>query len=354
MLSYPVLSVSNTVGFALEGAALAQALRASDDAALRRAAVRWLAVRADRRSRLSNEALEYEDGIEFTEGLAKYTEYRLFQVLEGRRPGPAMAWAQGFAGYAGLARRREALVDQMLLHMSGEARVNNDPYGTAPLRMRLYYSGMAAGVLLDRLAPGWKGAIAAPDASLTSLVRGALDPSPAELAEALGQAKSEAVYAALVEKKTALAREGKARAEAMLKEIESGPGIALVVDYSALDKPKPAMAFTPFGIVAVDAQRTIFTQVPVAVSFGEEGQVAQTMPAPLLRDTGRGIVRFRLPAGTTRVEVEKALGSTPMSGDTTAALELTLPGATVKAARAQVRWSGDDLLVILKKGMAGK
>jgi len=354
LLYYPVLSVQNNVGFAQEGSALAEALRATDAAAVRRAAVRWLALRKDRRSSLTQKALEYEDGTEFKEGLAKYTEYRLFQVLEGRQPGPAISWAQGFVGYADLAPQRERLIEKMVRNMSGAVNVNNDPYGTAPLRMRLYYSGMAVGVMLDRLSPGWKSRIFSPDTSLTSLVEEALKPSRAELDQALKEARGEAAYASLVENKTRLAQEGKARAEAVLKEIEGGPGVGLVVDYSELGSPKLAMSFTPFGITVVDGERTIFTQVPVKVAFGQEGEVAQKVAAPLLRDTGRRLVRFRLPQGATRAEVEKALGSAQTSGGTVANLALDLPGATVKAAKAQIRWRGEDLIVIPLKGSEEK
>jgi hypothetical protein len=210
LLHYPVLSVQNNVGFAQEGSALAEALRATDAAAFRRAAVRWLALRKDHRSSLPQKALEYEDGTEFTEGLAKYTEYRLFQVLEGRRPGPAMSWAQGFVGYADLAPQRERLIEKMVQNMSGAVLVNNDPYGTAPLRMRLYYSGMAVGVMLDRLSPAWKSRIFSPDTSLTSLVEEALKPSRPELDQALNEARGEAAYASLVENKSRLAQEVRA------------------------------------------------------------------------------------------------------------------------------------------------
>ena len=151
LLQYPVLSVQNNVGLAQEGAALAEALHASDAAAVRRAAVRWLAVRKDRRASLPAKAIEYEDGGEFNEGLAKYTQYRLFQVMEGRVPGAAMWWAEGFAGYQDLAPQREELIRSMVDNMNGTVVVNNDAYGTAPLRMRLYYSGMAIGALLDKL-----------------------------------------------------------------------------------------------------------------------------------------------------------------------------------------------------------
>src|SRR5208337_1844102 len=354
LLYYPVLSVQNNVGFAQEGSALAEALRATDAAAFRRAAVRWLALRKDRRSSLPKKALEYEDGIEFMEGLAKYTEYRLFQVLEGRQPGPAMSWAQGFVGYADLAPQRERLIEKMVQNMSGAVNVNNDPYGTAPLRMRLYYSGMAVGVMLDSLSPGWKSRIFSPDTSLTSLAEEALKPSRAELDQALKEARGEAAYASLVEDKTRLAQEGKAHAEAVLKEIEGGPGVGLIVDYSELGSPKIGMSFTPFGITVVDGERTIFTQVPVEIAFGQEGEVAQKVPAPLLRDTGRRLVRFRLPQGATRAVVEKALGSAETSGGMVANLALDLPGATVKAAKAQIRWSAEDLIIVLLKGSEEK
>jgi len=350
LLYYPVLSVQNNVGFALEGSALADALRATDAAGLRRAALRWLALRKDRRSFLPGKAVAYEDGVEFTEGLAVYTEYRLFQVLEGRQPGAAMSWAQGFAGYGNLAHQREDLINLMVRHTSGAINVNNDPYGTAPLRMRLYYSGMAMAVLLDRLSPGWQSRIFAPDATLTSLLEEALWPSAAELSQALTETRREEAYAELLTNKTKLADDGKAHVEAMVKEIETGPGIGLIVDYSQLAVTKLGMGVTPFGIIVVDEERTIFTQIPIKVAFGQAGEVAETAPTPLLRDTGRKIIRFRLAPGATRAEVEKKLGSATTKSSTVVGLALDLPGAAIKAAKAQIRWSGDDLIIILLQG----
>lgn len=350
LLQYPVLSVENNVGLAQEGSALAEALRATDAAAVRRAAVRWLALRKDRRASLPAKAVEYEDGCEFNEGFAKYTEYRLFQVLEGRVPGAAMSWAQGFAGYPDLAPRREQLIESMLKHMNGAVAVNNDPYGTAPLRMRLYYSGMAVGAMLDKLSLNWKGRIFSPDTSLTTVAEEALKPSSAELADALREARSNAAYASLVQSKGKLAEEGKAHTQAVLNEIERGPGVGLIVDYSGLDaSSKVGMNFTPFGITKVDGERTIFSQVPISVRFGQEGELSQKMPAPLLRDNGRRLIRFRLPADATRAEVEKVLASLQMQDGAVANLALDLPGVSVKASKAQIRWSGEDLIIVLFK-----
>lgn len=351
LLQYPVLSVENNVGLAQEGSALAEALRATDAAAGRRAAVRWLALRKDRRASLPAKAVEYEDGCEFHEGLAKYTQYRLFQALEGRTPAAAMWWAQGFAGYSDLAPRREQLIDSMLKHMSGAVVVNNDPYGTAPLRMRLYYSGMAVGAMLDKLSPDWKGRIFAQDNSLTTIAEEVLKPSSAELVQALRESRSDPAYASLLQSKTKLAEEGKAHTQAVLNEIEKGPGVGLIVDYSGLDpSSKVGMNFTPFGITKVDGERTIFSQIPIGVIFGQEGELSQKVPAPLLRDNGRRLVRFRLPVAATREQVEKVLASLQTQDGAVANLALDLPGVSVKASKAQVRWSGEDLIIVLLKG----
>ncbi len=343
LLQYPVLSVSNNVAFAQEGAALAQALRAADAALLRAAALRWLALRRDRRSKLPQNAVRYEDGTEFYEGLAKYTEYRLAEVLEGRRPGPAMWWAQGFTGYTGLEWWRKRLMDSMLKNMNGSVVVNNNPYGTGSVRMRLYYSGMGIAAMLDRLSPDWKRKIFLPQVSLTSLVDEAVKASQGELEEALRLANSEPGYAALVTDKQKLAREGEAHTLDILQQIEEGPGIGLVVDYSNLASAQLGIAFTPFGITRIDADRVIFAQVPIKVAFGKNGELAQKMPAPLLRDSARKLIRFRLPV-TSKVEVGEALGGRDAA---VGQLSLELPAFSLKAARARVQWSGNDLIVTL-------
>lgn len=347
LLYYPVLSVQNNVNFALEGQALADALRSPDAAQFRHAALRWLAVRKERRALLPPKAIEYEDGVEFVEGTAKYTEYRLFQVLEGRKPSAALNWAQGFNGFDNLALRRQQLLDNMDQNMSGKVSVNNDPYGTAPLRMRLYYSGMSMGVLLDHLMPGWHSRIFAADTSLTSLLEEALKATPEELDAVLKEEKSKAGYAELVSEKTKLADDGKAHTEAMRKEIDEGPGVGLTVDYSQLASSKVGMGFTPFGITVIDADRTIFAQVPISVQFGKQGVLSQTLPSPLLRDTSRRLVHFRLPKSVTKAEVEKKLESIPSNGSAATNLNLELPGATLKSAKAQLHWSGNELTIVL-------
>jgi len=344
LLHYPVLSVANNVGFAQEGAALAAALRAPDRSAFRAAVVRWLALRAERRSGLPSEAVAYEDGVEFGEGLAKYVEYRLFEVLQGRTPGPALQWAQGFSGYDDLDRRRDRLITRMVEHLRGEVSVNNDPYGTAPLRMRLYFSGMAIGALLDRLSPDWQRQILEPGTSLTGLVQEAVQAPPDELRRAAADARRDTAYEALVAAKTRLAEAGRARIDTMVQGIEHGDGTGIVVDYAALASPRVAMAFSPFGITVVDEDRTVFSQVPISVSLADGTALEQRVPQPVLQDKKRRLLRFRLHRSLTREEVERA----PDAGaQTAAAVALELPEFTLRAPRARLRWEGTDLRVVL-------
>ncbi len=348
LLRYPVLSVANNVGFAQEGAALAAALRSASDTALRSAAVRWLALRRQRRSLLPPEAVEYENGTEFSEGLAMYTQYRLFEALQGRTPGPQMWWVQGFAGYDNLESRRSGLVDRMLQHMRGEISVNNDPYGTAPLRMRLYYSGMAIGALLDRLHADWKDRIVAPGVSLTDLAEGAIGADAGELRGALEEARREGSYDSLVGAKTRLAEEGRARIDTVLARIEHGAGTGIIVEYGALETPRVGLAFTPFGIAVVDADRTIYTQVPIRAHFPDGSDVAQTEPMPLLHDKKGKLIRFRLPNALSPQEVASALGGVAPDGQTVRELRLELPGLVLHSARATIQWEGRDLRIVLR------
>ncbi len=83
------------------------------------------------------------------------------------------------------------------------------------------------------------------------------------------------------------------------------------------------------------------------VIFGSAGELTPNLAQPLLRDTGKKLVRFRMPSNVTRADVEKALGSAPSNDGPIAGLNVELPGATLKAAKAQIRWQGNDLIIML-------
>jgi hypothetical protein len=354
LAQYPTLSVDNNVGFALEGEALAAALTAPDESSFRRAAVEWLAVRKWRRGSLSPESIAYEDGMEFNEGLAKYVEYRLTEVLKGRQPRPSMWLIQGFSGFADLEPARLALVQQMRQHMRGEANVNNDPFGGSPLRMRFYFSGMAVAALLDRLAPGWKEQMFQPGTTLAGLAETALAASDEELRAAIEQCRQGSSYESLLAEKRSLQERGLEFVSSVVETIERGPNTTLVIDYSDVEDADIGMAFTPFGILPVDESRTIFRLIPLTVRLRANSVVRQTRPSDLLHDRAKKQLAFQLSERISREELMAQLGRTDAaSGDGPVPLELealTLPGAELKIGPADVTWDEARIVIRLRAG----
>ncbi len=337
LLQYPVLSVDNNVGFGLEASALAAAIDAPE-ASFRDAALRWLAIRLDRRKLLTARSIQYEDGTEFNEGLAQYVSYRLFQVLQGRTPAAGLETAQGFHGYADLSPQRRELVRQMVRSLRGEQVINNDPFGTAPVRFRLYYSGMGIGLLLDRLSPTWKRDLLAADTSLTALARDALHATPGELASALASARSDTAAVTLRAAKVRLAEDGRRHIAAKVAALERGAGTRLVVDYSGLGSNRVGMGFTPFGITAVDSVRTLFEQVPIQVTFPDQSRLAESYALPLMRDTGRREISCRLEKSVTRAELVRLLGGASALTGGAVPVQVELAGVKLDLKRARVRW----------------
>ena len=340
--TYPVLSVENNVGFALEGMALQDVLLATDDNTMRKAALRWLAVRQDRRENMAREAIRYEDGTEFNEGLAKYVEYRLLQTLEGRTPNVSLYLAQGFHGFDDLSPDRERLIQRMRQQMAGEINVNNDPYGASPVRMRLYFSGMGIAALLDKISPGWHRRIFAARNTLTKLAKKALGATDAELAEALSLARSDKTYDALVASKKKLRTEGQQYVEAMLADIREGPHGTLTIDYSALGSPKVRIAYTPFGVTGVDEDRTIYRLIAVRASI-PGCSLKQSKASPLLTDKAQGLLQMAFVSPLT-TEQRRALTQKKQSASGSK-LDLELPGVTVSANRALIEVDGDHVNV---------
>lgn len=336
LMRYPTIAVQNTVGFALEGEILAEALRNGKPEEMRAHAVRWLAVRRERRKNLTADDKAYEDQIEYLEGLAKYVEYRLMEVMEGRTPQPAMAWLQGFHGYADLKPQREKLIRMLEKMMRGDVNINNDPYGASPLRMRLYYSGMGIAVLLDRLGSNWKKQIFAPAASLTDLVTDAVKPTDAELDAALTTVKARPGYADLIARKTKLEKEGDEATQKLVKEIEAGPRSALVVDYSALGDVKPGLSFTPFGILRVDDNRTIYRLVPITAQMGI-CTLRQTVPTPMIHDRATKRFTCQLQELVPASKLETLFGHKAAQGEQIELKDIMLPGMKVQGGNATVK-----------------
>jgi hypothetical protein len=238
-------------------------------------------------------------------------------------------------------------------HMDGDVNVNNAPYGAAPLRMRLYYSGMAIGVLLDRLSPGWQHDLIATDSSLTALARAAIHTTPAELASAWEAQRADTTYARRFAAKTRLAEDGRRQAATRLAAIEHGPGTGIVIDYSRLASNKVGLAFTPFGITVIDSVRTIFDQVPISARFADQSALEQGVALPLLRDTHLRTLSCRLERTVTRAEIARLAGAGRLGGMAPAPVRLELPGVTLDLKRATLEWRDGTLTAVLHEAPAG-
>lgn len=339
LLQYPWLAAPVNATFALEGELLARALETSDEEAAWECALRWLAVRRDRRGALPAQAVAYEDGTEFNEGLAKYTEWRLSEVLEGRDAPGGLWWRRGFRGQAELGAWRARLLRQLRDVCSGQQVVNGDPYGSGGLRFRLYSTGMAVGALLDRLGmDDWHARIFEPDTTLTGLVEELLAPDEAALAAALADARAADGWDALLAGKQAFEAKGLRAARAAAEAIERAPNL-LTLDFSAVDA-SPGLTFTPFGLTRVDAARTIYGVIPMSGQLGSHASFQQERVAPVLVDTGRKTLSFAL-AGPPD------LAGPGQDESPRADLVLELPGATVRARRARVRVEKGSITLVL-------
>lgn len=341
LTNYPSLSVENNVGYALEADALRAAASTASANDVRKLAVRWLAVRNERRKALSPASIEYEDGTEFNEGLAEYTQYRFLQVMEKRKPSPQMWFIQGFRGYADLSRERAAMIEQMGQTMEGKAIVNNDLYGASPVRRRLYFSGMGVGALLDRLGAKWHDRILEPGTTLTGLVADARHASPAELQAAYAEVTATPRFTELRENKERLAMDGQAYVEKEVAELEKAPA-QLVIDYSGLAKPRLGLGYTPFGILRIDENRTLYRLLPIrgdlnGMTFAEDSN------RPVLQDRSRKQMTF-----TLREAVSEAVLDQAAPGWRTGTLKvesLKLPGVTLNKVNATIRIEGKKVVL---------
>lgn len=342
LLQIPWLAAENTAGFALEGEALARALEAREDDAVFEAALEWLALRKARRATLPGAAATYEDGTEFNEGLAKYTEWKLASVLEGRTPHEALRWRRGFRGYADTSAWRANLVRALRGNCSGAVVVNGDPYGAGGLRFRLYYTGMALGALLDRLgADDWKERIFEPKTTLTGLVEEVLVPTEDDLATALAAARKRGGWEALLVAKKKLEADGAAAARAAAEAIEQSP-LCFTLDYSRVETTF-GLGFTPFGITKVGPERTLYGQIPMRCQLDSEASFQQDRTSPILHDGKAKTASFVLAGPFDAKAAGIALGK-PIDG-----LELALPGVTLSARRAIVTLEGGRVRVELVK-----
>lgn len=146
-----------------ELAALAAAVAAPTDAEAARLAGEFLDIRARRRAETGQTPaqIDFEQQREWLEGLARYAELAIWREASTNltyQPVAALGADPDFANYTGYEARWRRELEQM------------ERMAAQPGEGRFYYSGMAIGVLLDRLHPGWKARALEPGITLEGLL----------------------------------------------------------------------------------------------------------------------------------------------------------------------------------------
>jgi hypothetical protein len=156
-----------------EIALLTQAVRAPTASQAADLARQFLAQRDARRAEyaLDPALIDYERGYEWLEGTAKYVElvsWRQAHATTTYAPVPELAADPDFKQYRGFDTRWSQELDQMGRQATEGAEV------------RLYYTGMAQAVVLDRLGAGWKQRALVDGVYIEDLLRAAVTTGPAD------------------------------------------------------------------------------------------------------------------------------------------------------------------------------
>jgi hypothetical protein len=292
ILQYPLLEANNNALVALEGMLLRDALLATDSVDRIRRIEEFVAVRSTRHQGLDSVAVAYENLVEYSEGTAKYVEYRFLQQGERVSPVPEMYLYAGFKGYrdvlrAELHRRAD---DMARIAANSDDRFGNR-FGAGPLRFRLYGTGGAQGVLLDYVMPGWKQRIFHPGVYLTTLLEEAVPLTRARRATLVERAQGSFGYDSILANRVGFEAEGRRRIAAKLQAILGDTGTIVTIRYDTAGAAL-RMAYTPFGVTAVSAHAAIYELVPIAIRFPNDVVLRMKSAAPVLVDRGAGTVSF--------------------------------------------------------------
>ena len=334
---YPVLDAENNALYALEGRILRDALLSEDSRTRREKMREFVAVRTRRQSRLAREFVEYENRNEFSEGTAKYVEYKFLKAGERIEPVPEMYYHAGFRGYRGVlsGEFREAMQDVARVAAGSDARFANQ-FGAGPLRYRLYELGACQALLLDEFAPEWKQRIFDEGVYLSDLLRSAAKLSEAEMETYMEKARAEYGYDEAYRNKQEFEREGKRVIQERVARILQTGQTLVKVAYGELSDKALVARFTPFGVTQVSAESLLYEPVPALVLFKKGVMLDFKRAVAVLMDTGKKEVVFAV--------------ETPAAAFATGAMnKLETEDFVLSGAEMEITREGKSVLVRLMK-----
>ncbi len=300
---YPVLDPVNNALYVVEGNILYDALLTQDTKLKKEKIKKFVSVRSYRQSRLDSSWVEYENLNEYTEGLAKYVEYKFLKLGESIEPIKEMSYCNGFKGYSGILR---PVFQNRMKNMVNIVAVNDDrfgnKFGSGPLRFKLYDLGACQALLLDDIKSNWKENIFDNNVYLTNLLKKAVDLSPSELNRYLELAKSEYKYDEAYTTKLEFEQEGKKKIQEKLASILQTDRTLVKIKYGGF-VDKIIYGFTPFGVTQISKRSAIYDMIPMVITFKEGVELKTKQIIPLLIDREAKMIAFAVSTPLTKFDL---------------------------------------------------
>ncbi|MBF8247906.1 MAG: hypothetical protein HW374_706 [Bacteroidetes bacterium] len=318
---YPPLDPENNALYVLEGSILKDALFAQESKARLEKIKEFVAVRSYRQSRLDSSFVEYENLNEYSEGLAKYVEYKFMKIGEAIEPTTEMSFHQGFKGYRGiLSKKFRVAMDNMVNIVAVNDDRFGNKFGSGPLRFKLYDLGACQGLLLDYTMPRWKERIFQPTAFLTDLLKESVALKADELKRYLDLAKEEYNYDEAFRNKVDCEKEGKKKIDEKVSSILKTEKTLVKILYGGVTKNARVARFTPFGVTQVSKQSAIYEMVPALIIFKKGVMLDFRQAIPVLVDQEKQQIIFSIdttpskliPDSQNRLDIAEFSLTTPM------------------------------------------
>jgi hypothetical protein len=302
---YPLLDPENNALYVMEGNILRDALFAHDPEARLEKIKEFVSVRNYRQSRLDSSFVEYENLNEYTEGLAKYVEYKFMKMGEAIEPTKEMYYNQGFNGYRGVLtkRFRDAIDNMVNIVAVNDDRFGNK-FGSGPLRFKLYDLGACQALLLDYTMPRWKEQIFQPTAYLTDLLKQSVALKDKELRKYLDLAKDEYKYDEAYRSKVEFENEGKQKIEEKVASILKTEKTLVKISYGGMTDKALVARFTPFGVTQVGKQAAIYEMVPALIIFKKGVKLDFRQAIPVLVDREKQQIIFSVDTPPSKLIVD--------------------------------------------------
>ena len=312
------LSAENLALAGLEQAALARALLDGVNDA--DAVKDFISVRFLRRKLFGMFWAVRENDVERDEGMADYLTAR---IMEGTRAGGAYSVT--------------ALAEFLLRPV-----YESEP-AESMLRGRLYATGHAIGLLLDRRLQGWKARVAG-ETYPFELLRRLVPMGPGEQTRRIAALKKRFNYAALlVRAEAGLAGDKEARSLAF-KDFEAYTGPKLIVRAENVEGTR--VSYTAYTTYKLDGDTELFINNPL-YEFAN-GDIELLVSSATLRDQkdpgGRDMLEIQLPSAP-KVYSGGKLVQPPESPREFADVSITEANVTLKAKKALVRAAGTTVSV---------